>query len=75
MMLLFWSAWKDSILWDLNTKRSPQETRGSADLLRRLKESNQQGTMEMLGSRWRILTLVRGVCALGRIAWYTIQGE
>ena len=38
---------------------------------RRLEES----TAEVPQSRWGVLTPVRGVCALGRIAWYIPQGE
>ena len=42
---------------------------------RRLEGSNQGSTMGVPQSRWRVLTPTRGVCALGRIAWYTTQGE
>jgi len=48
---------------------------GTASLPRRLKENSQQSTAETSGLRWEVLTPVRGVCALSKTIWYTIQGR
>ena len=44
-------------------------------LQRRLKGSNRGSTMGVLQSRWGVLTPARSVCAPGRTAWRTPQGE
>jgi len=67
--------WKFFRSWKLNTRRSTQKIRKGDGPLKKLKESNQENTMEMLGSRWRVLIPVRGVYVLDRIVWCIIQGE
>jgi len=71
----FWRALRDSRLWDLSVRRSLQKMIGTASLPRRLKENSQQSTAETSGLRWEVLTPVRGVCALSKTVWYTIQGR
>ena len=66
---------RDSKLQDLNIRRSLWKMIGTAGLLRRLKINSQQGTAETMGSRWGVITPVKGVCTLGRTVLYTIQGE
>jgi len=47
----------------------------TASLLRRLKENSQQDIIEIMGSRWGVLTSVRGVYIPGKTVWYTIQDK
>ena len=48
---------------------------GTTSLPKRLKENNQQGTIETSGSKWEVLTSVIDVYAPGRTTWCTILGE
>ena len=47
-------------------KEVPQKMIETAGLPRRLKKNSQQDITETLGSRWEVLTPVRGVCAQDR---------
>jgi len=60
-MPLFWGAWKVPRLWKLNVRRSTQKMNRSNVPPRKLKKSNQKGTMEISGSRWGVLTSVTDV--------------
>jgi len=62
---------EDPRLWSPNARRSPLEMRRGNGPPRRL----GGGTVEVPQSRWGVLTLARGVCVPGRIAWCTTQGE
>ena len=62
---------KDSRLWGPSTRRLLPEIRRGNGPPKRLEGS----TAEVPQLRWGVLTPVRGVCMLGRIAWYTPQGE
>jgi len=66
---------RDFKLQDLNIRKSLWKIIETAGLPRRLKINSQQGTAETTGSRWGVIISVKGVCALGRTVWYTIQDE
>jgi len=57
---------RDPRLWDPSVRRSSQKIIGTAGLPRKLKKNSQQDTAGTLGSRWGVLTPVRGVCVQGR---------
>ena len=61
----FWKLWDKVLaedatllentkgLWNLNIRKLPQKMRRDDGSLKIIRKSNQQGTMEMLWSRWK----------------------
>jgi len=67
-MPLFWRVLKNPRLWDPNAKRLSQKIRRNNSLPRSLKERNQKSTIGIPELRWGVITSMRCMYMLNRIA-------